>query len=322
VVALGTSSYELSRALVSALGWLPFDEAAVYIRRFLATNSTALRRIGIAAAAVHRHDPGQPLVNAVDAADGSLRARAIRAVGELGRADLLPVLKSSFDAGDDQVRFAAAWSIARLADDAGATEILRTIVENGTTGHERALPLALGKMEVSQAVKWIRHLNENPRLVRTAIRGAGLLGLPDLVPWLIDIIPVAQLARLAGEAFCMITGIQLALDGLEGRRPAGFESGPTDDPKDHNVAMDADENLFWPDQNKVAAWWRANSHRFEPGTRYFVGKPMTIDWLNHVLRHGYQRQRAAAALELAIRQPGTPLFEVRAPGFRQQELLR
>jgi hypothetical protein len=35
----------------------------------------------------------------------------------------------------------------------------------------------------------------------------------------------------------------------------------------------------------------------------------------------FQRQRAAAALELAILQPGQPLFEVRAPGFRQQQIL-
>ena len=41
-----------------------------------------------------------------------------------------------------------------------------------------------------------------------------------------------------------------------------------------------------------------------------------------VLRNGRQRQRAAAALELALQQPGQPLFEVRAPGFRQQQPLR
>jgi len=35
----------------------------------------------------------------------------------------------------------------------------------------------------------------------------------------------------------------------------------------------------------------------------------------------FQRQRAAAVLEMAILQPGQPLFEVRAPGFRQQQIL-
>ena len=49
--------------------------------------------------------------------------------------------------------------------------------------------------------------------------------------------------------------------------------------------------------------------------------PITLEWLRRVLRDGRQRQRAAATLELAIRQPGTPLFNVKAPGFRQIELL-
>ena len=51
------------------------------------------------------------------------------------------------------------------------------------------------------------------------------------------------------------------------------------------------------------------------------GKAMTDEWLKIVLRDGRQRQRAAAALELAIRQPGQPLFNVAAPGFRQIERL-
>lgn len=48
---------------------------------------------------------------------------------------------------------------------------------------------------------------------------------------------------------------------------------------------------------------------------------MTIDSLNDALRAGKQRQRTAASFELAIRQPGQPLFNTEAPGFRQQTLL-
>ena len=48
---------------------------------------------------------------------------------------------------------------------------------------------------------------------------------------------------------------------------------------------------------------------------------MTPEWLKMVLRDGRQRQRAAAALEFAIRQPGQPLFNVKARGDRQIELL-
>jgi hypothetical protein len=50
---------------------------------------------------------------------------------------------------------------------------------------------------------------------------------------------------------------------------------------------------------------------------------MAIESLNQVLRTGKQRQRTAAAIELAMRQPGTPLFNTAgAPGFRQQALLK
>ncbi|NUO82425.1 hypothetical protein HUU05_20310, partial [candidate division KSB1 bacterium] len=51
------------------------------------------------------------------------------------------------------------------------------------------------------------------------------------------------------------------------------------------------------------------------------GLTITPERLQQVLRNGFQRQRAAAALELAMRQSGQPLFEVRAPGFRQKQIL-
>ena len=43
--------------------------------------------------------------------------------------------------------------------------------------------------------------------------------------------------------------------------------------------------------------------------------------LRDVLRHSMQRQRAAAALELVLLEPGRPLFEVRARGDRQRAVL-
>jgi uncharacterized protein (TIGR02270 family) len=129
------------------------------------------------------------------------------------------------------------------------------------------------------------------------------------------------LARLAGESFTMITGVGLAYRDLERKPPEDFQAGPTEDPKDDNVEMDPDDNLPWPEPKLVATWWQKNQGQFQSGTRYLCGKPMTIEWLKEVLRDGYQRQRIAAALELAIRQPGTPMFNVKAPGFRQIQLL-
>ena len=132
---------------------------------------------------------------------------------------------------------------------------------------------------------------------------------------------IPELARIAGEAFTMIIGVDIAYEDLEGEWPEGFEAGPTEDPADENVDMDPDEDLPWPNPELINKWWHARRSEFQPGTRYLLGKPMSRDCLQDVLRNGRQRQRAAAALELVIQQPGQPLLEVRAPGFRQQQLL-
>ena len=129
------------------------------------------------------------------------------------------------------------------------------------------------------------------------------------------------LARLAGEALTLITGADLSVLALERRRPADFESGPNDDPDDANVNMDPDEGLPWPDQAKVQAWWDANSGRFTPGVRYFMGAPVTREHCIGVLKNGYQRQRILAAHYLCLLDPGTPLFNTSAPAWRQQKLL-
>ena len=83
-----------------------------------------------------------------------------------------------------------------------------------------------------------------------------------------------------------------------------------------------DLDLPWPDPALLQKWWDAHRGNFQSGTRYLLGQPIEPQALRQVLQTGRQRQRAAAALELALLQPGRPLFEVRAPGARQQHLLQ
>jgi uncharacterized protein (TIGR02270 family) len=176
-------------------------------------------------------------------------------------------------------------------------------------------------MDVATALTWQKQLADNAESVRLAVMGAGAAGDPTLIPWLINQMKVSELARVAGESFTMITGVDIAYEDFEGERPEGFESGPTEDPEDETVEMDPDENLPWPNPELIQKWWTTHRSNFQNGTRYLIGKPITADWLQQVLRIGKQRQRAAAALELVLRRPGQPLFEVRAPGFRQQQML-
>ena len=119
----------------------------------------------------------------------------------------------------------------------------------------------------------------------------------------------------------VITGLDLAYLDLERKPPEGGAGGPNDDPNDPNVAMDEDDGLPWPDPQRISRWWEANGARFTPGNRYFLGEPVTREKCVKALKDGFQRQRILAAHYLCLLEPGTPLFEWRAPSPRQQRLL-
>jgi len=115
--------------------------------------------------------------------------------------------------------------------------------------------------------------------------------------------------------------IYIADEDLEGERPEGFEAGPTENPEDEDVAMDSDEDLPWPEPELLQKWWNNKKGSFKTGARYLLGKPISQETLRDALNNGFQRQRIAAAFELAMRNPGSTLFECRAPGLRQKKLL-
>jgi uncharacterized protein (TIGR02270 family) len=176
-------------------------------------------------------------------------------------------------------------------------------------------------MELREAHELLKTLEQNPASERYKIQGAGIAGDPSSVPWLIEQMEEPILARVAGESFTFITGVDIAYQNLKTIRPEGFESGPTEDPHDDNVEMDPDDDLPWPDYQKVQAWWDTNKRSFQDSKRYFMGEPLSERHCKKILRDGYQRQRIAAALYLSLMQPGTPLFECRAPAWRQQRWL-
>ena len=311
-----------ARALISALGWLPQAQAEPHINNLLSSESPFQRYLGIAASAIHRRDPGHLLGKTVDDGFPLLMARSLRAYGELGRGCELDscILRGAFADDDDEIRFSAAWS-ATLAGNKEAVEVLKSFVVPESPYKEKAMNAGLRRMEAAAALGWQRHLADCPDTLRLAIISAGIIGDPVLVPWLIEQMNNPALARIAGEAFTMITGVDLESEEMRGMRPEGFNVGPTDDPGDDNVSMDPDDDLPWPNAEAVLHWWGRNKGAFPSATRHLLGKPITAGNLRNILRSGRQRQRAAAALELAIQEPEQPLFEVRAPGLRQMEVI-
>jgi uncharacterized protein (TIGR02270 family) len=122
-----------------------------------------------------------------------------------------------------------------------------------------------------------------------------------------------------------MTGLDLARLDLERKPPEGSGDGkfggPTEDPSDDNVAMDEDDSLPWPDAARLQDWWAGNAARLAPGQRWFMGEAPSAASCARVLREGYQRQRWAATLWAAVLKPGTRIFPVAAPTWRQKRWL-
>ncbi len=275
---------ELYTGAISALGWMPFKQAAPHLQRLLASESPVHRILGLAAHAVHRQDPGAALKDALSYTDLSLKSRALKAVGELGKTNLLPLVKANFSIEDLTCRYWAAWSGALLGESA-AIPVLQRFVESGHAKRESACAMALRRMSVEQAQAWMKTLASSPNTLRMAVQAAGVIGDPANIPWLIQQIGNPIMARVAGESFSSITGIDLAYDDLDADKPEDFESGPTENPEDENVEMDSDEDLPWPNPQLIEKWWFTHRLEFSNGTRCLLGKPMAIDSLKEALEH-------------------------------------
>jgi len=322
LMALGEATPKARRGLLSALGWVEPSQLRGTVAALLRSRADFWQSAGIAACAMHRVDPGLTSSNLFEAPSALVRARAWRAAGELGRRELVSTAAADAASDDDPAcQFWSAWSAVLLGDKQTALEVVTNVAATPGPFRARAFQLALQASSPSIAHRWLSSLPRDPANQRWLIRGAGLVGDPVYVPWLIGQMADPKTTRLAGEAFSLMTGLDLAWLDLEVRPPQNFESGPNDDPNDPNVDMDEDDGLPWPDVKKIEAWWHANSNRFQSGTRYFMGQPLNRDNCLRVLKEGFQRQRIAAALYLSLLNPGTPLFEWRAPARRQQRLL-
>ena len=298
---------ESRRGLFGALGWAAPETLRGRVVNWLGAPAPFRRLLGVVACSLHRGDPGARIETLLSD-ELAIRARTLRLAGELGRLDLRQRVASAGRDEDEACRFWGAWSAGLLADRASAIPILQAHAAGGGCFKWRALDLVMRLMDREAAIGWMRDLGRDPANARLLVTGAGILGDPVVVPWLIEKMRDPELARVAGESFSAISGRDLSEDKLDGSPPVGVTVGPTDEPVDDNVAIDRDEHLHWPDAANVERWWQQEKGRFALGTRYLRGLPLTTDNCSAVWRDGYQRQRRAAAHEQALSSPGRPLW--------------
>jgi uncharacterized protein (TIGR02270 family) len=237
-----------------------------------------------------------------------LRARALRATGELRRSDLAGGLRRHLRDEDPDCRFWCAWSLLLLGDAEGL-EILRASVESQDRHCLAALNLMLRATAPADARRWVQWLASQESHDQLAVVATGIFGDPVSSSWLIRKMEAPRTARLAGEAFSLISGVDLRLQDLTAE--------PAEEPEVEPWAT-YESNLPTPAPALVSAWWAQNVRGFQIGVRHLCGRPVSSTTVARTLATGTQRQRHAAALEWACLDAQVPLYEVRAPAKRQQ----
>jgi uncharacterized protein (TIGR02270 family) len=319
--ALTEAVPESRPGLISAFGWVEQTCLKGLVANLLASSNPYRRMVGIAACAVHRVDPGLMASRHVFDASPLVRQRAFRTVGEIGCQEAASACASALRDSDPPSRFWAARSLVLLGEHPPALEVLKSVGLAPGPYRRTAFRLVLQAVDTTAAREILQQLAQDPRDVDWLILGCGFSGDPQYVPWLIGHMANDKTARLAGEAFTLITGADLSVSGLERSKPESFESGPTADPDDPSVEMDPQRDLPWPDVSLVQRWWSENAGRFINGSRSFVGSSVTPQSCLAVLRTGAQRHRTLAAHYLCLLEAGRPLFNTSSAAWRQERLL-
>jgi uncharacterized protein (TIGR02270 family) len=320
VIAVAETIADAAIGLRSAVGWVNRDRLARIARDLLTSPAPFRRALGLAACRLHGVDPGPALLAALKDPSPLVRAEALRTAGTVGRHQLVSTIAAIED-DDPDCQFWAVWAAVMLGDRLRALETLTAVALQPGPYRARAFRLSLQAMSPAAAHGVLKTIATEPDQLRWLIQGSGITGDPAYVPWLINHMAADKTARLAGEAFSLMTGTDLAWLDLERKPPENIEAGPNDDPNDPNVEMDDDDGLPWPDPQRVQRWWDAIANRYQAGERYFMGGPVIPERCVDVLKSGYQRQRGLAAHYLSLLEPGTPLFNTNAPAWRQQKLL-
>lgn len=304
-----------------AMGWVEPRRLQGLGIALLGSPDPLRRAAGLAACSMHRVDPGLPSGKWLADVDASVRADALRLVGEVGCSEALAACAAALNDADPECRYWAAWSAVVVGNRDAALDALAKAALDAGPHRRAALRLALQAMSPVKAHRLLQKLARDPAQKRHLVEGSGVSGDPAYLPWLLGLMRETPYAQVAAGAFSLVTGVDLVHGGLDAKPAQGVESGPSENPDDPDVDMDPHEGLPWPDADRLAQWWAAHRSRFPPGTRYFMGAPVTRAHCVDVLRNGYQRQRNLAAAHLCLLEPGTPLFNTSAPGRRQQRQL-
>jgi len=314
VVETAMSSEEGYQGLLYALTWLPGNLVHDWVKRFFTSKDLNHKKLAIQVCNIRRENPADYLVSILQREDClediKLYIAALKITGELKRFDLLEHVLKAIEHDDETVKFWAIRSAIFIGDKAQVTKLEPYISKPSELQHE-AIEIAFRVLPVETARQWVSKLVDDPEQIRTLIIITGVIGDPFAIDWLLQKMNETEFARVAAEAFCLITGTNLSKMDMTSPAPENNDSSPNDEPDDENIKMHDDENLPWPNTLKVQSYWNSIKANYTAGQRYLLGNHIGLLFLKNNLDTALQRQRHAIAIEISLIDKNEKLFNTR-----------
>lgn len=262
---------------------------------------------------------GRELAQALEAGVPALQAVALQAAGNGADEASERLLAAALTRGEVEVRRAAMISgIRRRVPGAWeeAVELARS--RDPESAPLLSLLAALGSPEEQRIV--IAALRV-PALQRAGLYALAYLGTPEAVEICLAGMRDPELARSAGEAYCAITGADLARDGLTAPEPDITTPPFEEDALDADLIPKPQDLWPLPQLEAVRHHWLRIEAGYSPGVRHLYGRPLDLDGLLRALETGPMLRRADLALEVGVRSGGQYDLETRAFAETQRGMM-
>jgi uncharacterized protein (TIGR02270 family) len=308
----------MQEGLISALGWVPEETAVQWMDYWLPlTNYPRLQQIALRAFAIRRLEPDVALDGFFASADAGVREAACILAGCAKLNQYAAQLQSARKDPAREVSEAAAVALLLLGRGAEVLQDLwkASLHWNEVANNSKGWTKTVATRRVEAAARYIglalppSHEGIHELMEKLPSRQALIVlahhGDPATIPWIISAMARKGLARQAGWAFTMVTGVDLDAQRLTALPPA------SDDGADERLVPlhDPDVGLSWPHPASADAWWRENGKQYVGGMRLLLGRSASDpDHCIDVLDRGTQAERWAAAMNLAMHQTDYPLI--------------
>lgn len=262
---------------------------------------------------------GDELQRAFESNVSELQVQALRAARQLPKQYVAAWVDTGLKAQDPAVRLAAMETGIRHQIPNAWRESLSALRGKGGTAASLAPLVAMLGRESEHET--IYSLLGEPALQRAGLWSLGSIGTVDAASYCIAALKHPKLARMAAEAYCAITGADLARDRMSMPEP--------DEPTPSFEAEDLDANLVptpeqqWPLPNPDALrkHWSERQSRFHKGVRYVRGQPTSLEVLMCAMETAPMLRRPDYAFELFVRSEGKYDVEPRTTRATQRSMM-